>query len=240
MICINFLNLHKERILKTMDQLFLFTSTIFMGFFAIMNPLANAPIFIALTQNIEDNKKKKKIAFNSVLYAFIIVAVFCISGQIIFKLFGITLPAFQITGGALLFLVGFHMVNGQHSAVQHPNSDHVKEEVKQKVKDASSSIAISPLAIPLLAGPGTISTAMNFVGEKSGLDPFWHTTLVVGVFLSMCVITYLFFIGGQRIVKFLGHGVIDVISRLMGLILAVIAVQMIISGIKNTVDMFFH
>jgi len=96
-------------------------------------------------------------------------------------------------------------------------------------------MAISPLGIPLLAGPGTISTAMNFVGEA---DNFFYTILIVGIFAVVCIITYLLFLISKRIADRLSPPLIKVISRIMGLILAVIAVQMFINGIFNVIKQF--
>lgn len=225
-----------------MNEIIAFAGTVFMGFFAIMNPIANTPVFVSLTKNFESSGKIRATAFKAVLYGFLIVAVFCVAGQLIFKLFGITLPAFQITGGILLFAVGLQMLHGKASHVQYPSTEQHKEAVQEQVDNASSSIAMSPLAIPILAGPGTIATAMNFVGasKSSGMGDVMHTAVVVIIFGIMCTITFLMFIGGERIIKLLGKGIINVISRIMGLILAVISVQMIISGINNAIKMYYQ
>ena len=197
--------------------------TVFLGFFAIMNPIANTPIFLGLTEE-ESFQEKKKIAFNAVVIAFFIVLVFSILGKIIFEMFGITLAAFRITGGILVFLIGFQMLHGEHSHVHMPKK--IKEE---QTFESSLNIAISPLAIPILAGPGTISTAMNYSATGNFID----IIITVVVFGVLCFITYIFFIFGEKLVKFLGEGAIKVITRLMGLILAVIGTQMVIEGIKT-------
>jgi multiple antibiotic resistance protein len=130
-----------------------------MGLFAIMNPIANTPIFIGLTLG-DDRATKRAVALRSVLLAFAIVAIFCVAGRVIFELFGITLPAFRITGGALVFLIGFQMLQGEQSSVHSPSAaDNAKS------REAELSVAISPLAMPILAGPGTIAAAMSFVGN---------------------------------------------------------------------------
>ncbi len=216
-----------------MHEMILFSATVFMGLFAIMNPFANTPIFIGLTQSV-DSGQKKLIAFKSLLYAFIIVAAFCVLGHFIFKLFGITLPAFKITGGILLFLVGYNLIQGKETPVHHP-TDERKKEIKEKFENNETNIAISPLAIPILAGPGTISTAMNFVGAS---PDFAHILVVIIAFALLCLITYLMFISGERLIRFLGPGLLNVITRIMGLILAVIATQMVIGGIHGAKEMY--
>ena len=205
-----------------MHELLTHTITIFMGFFAIMNPIANTPIFIALTDG-ESEKAKKKIALKSLTITFFIVLVFSVLGKIIFELFGITLPAFRITGGILVFLIGYRMLNGETSKMHHPNR-HAYEE-----KPDYLNIAITPLAMPILAGPGTIATAMNFSASGEILELIITAT----AFLILCLITFLMFISGNRLVRFIGKDRITLITRLMGLILAVIGTQMILEGIKG-------
>jgi multiple antibiotic resistance protein len=202
---------------------------VFMGFFAIMNPIANTPIFLGLT--VEDVPAvKRKVAARALLVSFLIIVVFSAAGRLIFEVFGITLPAFRITGGVLVALVGYQMLHGgEHSSVQHPG-----EEDRQSKTANELDVAITPLAMPILAGPGTITTAMSFAA--SGGIPGYFIT--VGMFLVLCVITYLFFVFGERLVRYLGAIGIKVITRLMGLILAVIGVQMLITGISGVVAAF--
>ena len=193
-----------------------FALSVFMGFFAIMNPVANTPVFMGLTAGM-DGKTKKRIARKSTLTAFIIVTSFVILGKYIFDLFGITIPAFKITGGILLFYVGFEMLMSQKSKVHSLGQ-----------KDPDEGIAVSPLAIPILAGPGTIVTAMNNVTHASYL----HIGIVIGIFALMIYLTYLAFKLSDVIVKKVGENMILVIGKIMGLILAIIGTGMIIDGIK--------
>jgi multiple antibiotic resistance protein len=192
-----------------------------MGFFAIMNPIGNAPIYIGLMEGYSD-AEKSRIARKSVLFAFIIVSIFVILGGIIFKVFGITIQAFQIAGGILLFLVGYQLLHGNESRMHHPNPN---ERV-----GGSNDVAISPLAVPILAGPGTISSALSFTATNSTPS---HVAVVVGVFAFVCLLTYLAFVYSEKIMALLKPDLIKVASRLMGLILTIIAVQMMILGIKG-------
>ena len=203
--------------------------TVFMGFFAMMNPLGNIPIFLGMVKDF-DEETQNKVALRSVLAAFIIIVVFCIFGHIIFRMFGITLPAFQIAGGIIVFIIGFQMLNARDNSIH----TQTQEEKDQMVKEAGD-MAISPLGIPLLAGPGTISTAMNFVGVEKSV---WNGLLVIGIFSLICVITYFMFLSARKISKKINPGILKVISRIMGLILSVIAVQMFINGIEGTIDIF--
>ncbi len=201
-----------------MENLITYALTVFMGFFSIMNPIANTPIFLGLVEG-EDKEGKKKIAKTASITAFIIIVAFIIAGKYIFELFGLTIPAFKITGGILIFYVGFEMLMSQKSKVHNnPNSED------------KSNLAISPLAIPILAGPGTIVTAMNFVTDAT----FVHIVVVISIFALMIFLTYWAFALSDLIVKKVGNNLIAVIGKLMGLILAIIGTGMVTEGIKLT------
>ncbi len=212
--------------MEAMPDLGLFISTVFIGFFAILNPIGTTPVFLSMFGNA-DRHIIKKVAFKSVMVAFVIITIFSLFGHIIFRLFNITLPAFQVAGGIIVFFIGYDLLKGKASTAHG-----------SKVIDTSSAyeeMAVSPLGIPLLAGPGTISTAMNFVGQGKS---FMITLLVILVFAIVCLITYWMFIVSQRIADKLKPSLIKAISRIMGLILAVIAVQMIINGVFNIIKEF--
>lgn len=204
----------------------LFITTVFVGFIAILNPVGNTPVFLTMVGD-EDMKIIKRVALRAVTVAFIIITVFSLFGHLIFRLFNITLPAFQITGGIIVFFIGYDLLQGKQAKTQ-----------KTSMKDTEATyddMAVSPLGIPLLAGPGTISTAMNFVGQGNS---FINTLLIIVVFAFVCAITFLMFVLSKRIAERLKPAIIKAISRIMGLILAVIAVQMLINGIFNVIKEF--
>lgn len=209
-----------------MTDLTLFLPTVFLGFFAMLNPIGNTPVFLSMVGEA-DKKTIKKVAFRAVLTAFFIIAIFSFFGHVIFRMFGITLPAFQVAGGIIVFFIGYDLLQGKVAGAQHSN-------VQINVK-SYEDMAVSPLGIPLLAGPGTISTAMNFVGEANKLS---YTLLIVLIFALVCAITYFMFLISNRIADKLSPPLIKVISRIMGLILTVIAVQMFINGIFNVIKQF--
>lgn len=113
-----------------MKELILHTVTVFMGFFAIMNPIANIPIFLSLTAD-EDKQTVRSIAFRSVFIAFVIVALFAVAGKVIFDMFGITLYALRITGGILVFLIGFHMLQGESTHQKTKEKAYSPEQSEQ-------------------------------------------------------------------------------------------------------------
>jgi len=202
--------------------------SVFMGFFAIMNPIANTPIFLGLTAD-DSADVRKKVALKCLLLAFALIVAFTLLGKLIFSLFGITLPAFRIMGGVLVALIGYQMLHGQQSAVHQPSAEN-----QQASLEAALSIAVTPLAIPLLAGPGTIATAMNFASTGGLVE----IIITIAAFGLLCFITYAFFVYGERLVRYLGPAGLSVVTRIMGLILAVIGVQMLIGGIGGAIDAY--
>jgi len=200
-------------------------TTVFMGFFAIMNPLANTPVFLALTAD-DDAATRRLIARKSLFIAFIIVTAFALAGNLILGLFGITLAAFRITGGILVFGIGYSMLKGETSKVHATDVPSTKE--------SRLSVAVSPLAIPILAGPGTIATAMSYSADVSPA----YVAMVVLAFSVLCGICYVFFVAGEKLTHFLGPTAIGAVTRMMGLILAVIAAQMFIDGTLDAFSVF--
>jgi multiple antibiotic resistance protein len=186
-------------------------SAVFMGFFAIMNPIANAPIFIGLTDGL-DGATRRGVAVRAILLAFAIVAAFTILGRTFFAVFGITLPAFRIAGGILVALVGYQLLHGKDSSVHTPT-----DEDNVRSRDAALGIAI---------------TAMSFAAETTTPEMI----RVLSAFALVCVLTLATFLGSGPIVRILGQNAIKVVSRLMGLILAVIGVQMLIIGIQGAIS----
>lgn len=193
----------------------------FMAFFAIMNPVSSLPVYMSLT-SADDDVTAKSIGKKGLMIAFIIVCVFSLAGSYIFTMFGITIDALRIAGGLLVFMIGFHMLNGNHSPVN---------KGVQASNDDPTDIAISPLGTPLLAGPGTIATAINL--SSSGFNAAISTIASFGL---LCLITYALFRCSKQLTSMIGKSVMGVITRMMGLILAVIGVQMVIAGIKGAFD----
>ena len=194
----------------------------FMAFFAIMNPISNLPAYMALVAD-DSQKISRKIAFRSLLIAFVIVTVFIFSGDFIFKVFGITIVSFRIAGGILVAVIGYHMINGNHSP-------SYKGMEQQAVNSDPMSIAISPLAMPLFAGPGTITTALSLA--NGGLQ---NQLITIVAFAFLCVITYLLLRSAKQIAEFLGENLMKIITKLMGLLLLSIGIQMIIVSVQTLI-----
>ncbi|MDR3653183.1 MAG: MarC family protein [Paludibacter sp.] len=193
-----------------------YSFTVFMAFFAIMNPIANIPIFVKLTEG-QDEKKKKEIAKTSNIVAFLIILSFILIGQYIFQIFGLTIPAFKVFGGILIFFIGFEMLQSKKTTVPIKGNSSFDD-----------GIAISPLAIPILAGPGTIVTAMNFVVKASIL----YLGITIFIFGLIVLMTYYAFIYSGYIVRFVGDKNFVIVGKIMGLIIGVLGANMLIEGIK--------
>ena len=194
----------------------------FMAFFAIMNPISNLPAYMALVAD-DSQKISRKIAFRSLLISFVIITVFIFSGDFIFKVFGITIVSFRIAGGILVAVIGYHMINGNHSP-------SYKGMEQQAVNSDPMSIAISPLAMPLFAGPGTITTALSLA--NGGLQ---NQLITVVAFSLLCVITYLLLRSAKQIAGFLGENLMKIITKMMGLLLFSIGIQMIIVSVQTLI-----
>ena len=195
--------------------------TVFMGFFAIMNPIANTAVFIGLTGD-KTQAERNQIARKSLFISFVVIVAFSLLGKGIFLLFGITLPALRITGGILIFMVGYQMLKGSGSSMHASKND------------GDVDISISPLAVPLLAGPGTIATAMNYSAGEGWMD----AVVTITMFALLCFITFISFIYSEKITRFFGKSGLSIITRLMGLILAVIGAEMLIAGIFGAIDSY--
>lgn len=210
-----------------MTELIVYFGIVFTGFLAIMNPIASIPIFLTLTSS-ENKEETKQIAFNAVITAFIIVFVFSVAGHLILKMFGISLTALRLTGGILVGKIGYDMLQGHRSNVAKPSDETIHKSLEEE-----PSVAYAPLATPLLAGPGVIITAMNFASNG------WQSLVITLIsFGLLCIITYYSFIFGKKVQKAVGTSTLKVITRMMGLILAVIGMQMLIQGTYNAIKEF--
>lgn len=195
---------------------------VIVSFFAVMNPIGNIPIFISLT-NGYSQEQKKRTARKAAIVSLCILTVFLILGKFIFAMFGITIHAFRIAGGILIFGIAFNLLHAKTSKAQTPHSEE-KEEAAEK-----EDISITPLALPIMAGPGTIATVMTHANS-------YDIPNLIVVFVSFSLVlalSYVLFYYSTPIIAKLGQGGLNIITRLMGLILAVISIQMIAEGIKG-------
>ena len=189
---------------------------------AIVNPIGVVPFFIHFTQHFSREQRQRTIRISS-FSAFVVIAASALAGLKLIEFFGISLASFQVGGGCLLLISSLAMLNAQ-SAESKP---HDVSDGQERV-DAGASIAVVPLAIPLLTGPATIST-MVIYAEKT--RHWWELGVLVGYGVVIGVITFLVFSASGRIAKVLGRTGINVMTRLMGLILAAMAVELLADGL---------
>ncbi|URI10171.1 MarC family protein [Aquincola tertiaricarbonis] len=189
---------------------------------AIVNPIGAVPFFISFTQHFSRAQRRNTIRVSS-FSAFCVIAVSAIAGLKIIEFFGISIASFQVGGGTLLLISSLQMLNAQQPETKP--SDVAEGE--QKV-DAGASIAVVPLTVPLLTGPATISTMVIYAEKTRTL--FEHAVLVgYGVVIGLA--TFVVFSAAGRIARVLGRTGINVMTRLMGLILAAMAVELLADGL---------
>ena len=189
---------------------------------AIVNPIGVVPFFIHFTQNFTPEQRRRTIR-TSALTAFTVIAISALAGLQIITFFGISIASFQVGGGMLLLVSSLHMLNAQP-----PETRKDELDAGQADADAGASIAVVPLTVPLLTGPATIST-MVIYAEKT--RTFWEHAVLVGYGVVIAVATLLAFSAAGRIARVLGKVGINVMTRLMGLILAAMAVELLADGL---------
>ena len=198
-------------------QFFIFCLT---TLFTLINPIGISPILIIMTERFS-KKEKINIAQKGSLTAFLTLILFSLLGSVIFNFFGITIEAFQIMGGILFFRNGLRMLD---SKIGRSRTTPAEQEESEE----SDDIAVSPIGIPLIAGPGAITAAMLLSSQTPQLYSYF--TLIFSIFFVLSLV-YLILRNGDMILKLLGTTGIRIIQRLMGLILMVIAVQFVINGV---------
>jgi multiple antibiotic resistance protein len=200
----------------------------FVSIFAIVNPVGNIPIFEAVTEGYS-KELKRKVVMKICLVTTAVLFVFAIFGQYIFSIYGITIPAFKIAGGLLLFSVAFSMMQGQRSRTRFTEEDQKEAMEKEEV-------GIVPLGIPLFAGPGAITTVMIYVSEAASQTGGFLD--VISVFLGIALtvlISYVLLTYSEGIFERMGRSGAMAFSRVMGLLLAAVAVSFILSGVFQAV-----
>ncbi|MBM3133014.1 MAG: MarC family protein [Chloroflexi bacterium] len=198
--------------------------TVLVPLVIIMDPVGVLPFFLVFTQN-NTHRERLKMAAIACVAACIILIFFGITGDAVFDFFDISLPAFQIAGGFIFFMYSLQMLHLIPGGIKSTTEEQEEGITKE-------NIALVPLATPLLAGPGAITSVL--VWQKR-TDDSLSTPLLVAAIVLACIISYLILRFAERIQRALGVGGIRVIARLMGLLLAVIAVEFIVSGVQEVI-----
>jgi len=192
--------------------------------FFLVDPFAAIPSFLAITQSA-DPVRRKRMARKGALTCFIVLTSFAVGGQLIFRMFGITLPAFEVAGGLILLLIGLDMLEARRSPTQEAKGDAEEATAKE---DAG----IVPLGIPMLAGPGAISSVMVLVGQAPSLW-HWEMAAILGSITLTSLISYWVLAGASRVRQVLGETGIRILVRIMGLLLVALAMQFFVNGLTD-------
>ncbi|RCS24248.1 MarC family protein [Phyllobacterium salinisoli] len=197
-------------------------SSAFVTLLVTIDPPGLAPLFLALTTGM-DRQERGQVAMRASIIAFCVLTLFAIAGAQILGVFGITIGAFRVAGGMLLFWIAFEMI------FERRQERHEKSAEVAITRDHIRNIAAFPLAIPLIAGPGAISATILLGGSFYDTGPRLVLILII---LACIVLSYLVFLLAERIDKFLGETGRSILTRLLGVILAALAVQFVADGIK--------
>lgn len=189
------------------------------SFFTLANPLGTMPVFLSMTKDL-DNEQRSQILRRATIISFVILVAFTVCGQILFSLFGISTNGFRIAAGFIIMKIGFDMLQAKYSHVK------LKDE---EVKIYANDISITPLAIPMLCGPGAIANGIMLMEDANT----WALKgILIGSIAFIYFLTYCILRASTRLLKILGDTGNNVMMRLMGLILMVIAVECFVGGVK--------
>ncbi len=204
-----------------MPPLLQFCLVAFTSIFVLVDPIAAVPTFLVMSH--ADPVRRQRMAVKASWTCFIVLSVFAVAGTLIFQMFGITLPAFRIAGGVVLGLIGLDMLRGQRSPTKETPGEAMEGAEKE---DAG----IIPLGIPMLAGPGSISSVTVLMAQ----NPDWaHKGIVLAAIAASSVASFLILAAADRVGNWLHETGIRILSRLMGLLLTAIAVQFILNGLHD-------
>ncbi|RED13295.1 MarC family protein [Pontivivens insulae] len=191
----------------------------FVTLFVIIDPIGLTPIFVALTPGLS-RTERTKIAVRAVVIAFVILCLFAFLGEALLNAVGIGMPAFRISGGALLFLIAVEMLFERRTARREKQADE---------PEPSRDPSVFPLALPLLGGPGAMATIVLLMGELEG--DFASQMVVLGVMATVLLIALILFMMSGVLERLLGAVGINLITRILGVLLAALSVQFILDGL---------
>tara|TARA_Y100000996_G_C22476353_1_gene624301 strand:- start:59 stop:712 length:654 start_codon:yes stop_codon:yes gene_type:complete len=211
--------------MDTLDISFILLS--FSSLFALLNPIGIAPIILSLTENYNLSDYKRLIR-KSTFFACILLLMFAIMGKIIFSFYGITIHAFKIAGGILFLRIGLNMLEAKVSRTKSTPKESEEAE-------ANGDIAFSPIGIPLIAGPGAITSVMILSAQTTSFNQriIFYFNIIITLFLTFIILTL-----AKKLTKKLGTVGLRIIERIMGMILMVVAIQFIIDGIGMAIQIY--
>lgn len=197
----------------------------FTSFFTLVNPLGTMPVFLTMTQSLSE-QERKRIVKRAAFVAFLILVAFTVFGQFIFKFFGLSTSGFRIVGGIIIFKIGYDMLQAKFTRVK------VAEE---EIRDYANDITVTPLAIPILCGPGAIANGIVLMQDAADTVEVAILISIIGLVFTL---TYLMLRASTKLLNIIGETGNNVMMRLMGLILMVIAVECFFGGLKPIIAGF--
>jgi multiple antibiotic resistance protein len=204
------------------DDVVAFCLLSFTSVFFIVNPFGAVPVFLALTTGW-DGRERRRAALRSVLIAGGVLTAFLLAGNLIFRLFGISLGAFRLAGGLLLLKVAMDMLHGQTSRTKSTAEDHAAVATHD-------DIGVTPMGVPQLAGPGSIATVILLPGEPREL---WRFFPVIGAVLLTLLLAWVLMRYADRVLGIIGESGARILSKIMGLLIAAVAVQFLAYGVRD-------
>ena len=188
-------------------------------YFVVIDPIGTTPLFLVVTKGL-NAKDKNKVAFEGVLIATIVLLFFAFFGNYVLKYLGISFPAFTIAGGVILFLIALEML-----------FDIRSERKKKSINDKRDKISIFPIAIPLLAGPAAITSVILTISQAEGS----YSLLIINIIclISVMLVSFVILRVFTKFQKFINEKIINIFSRVIGIILAALSIQYILDGIKS-------
>jgi multiple antibiotic resistance protein len=211
-----------------MHDVISFTLLAFSAIFFVVDPFAVVPVFVSMTEG-DDEAKRARMALKACLLCAGVLTSFALGGGVIFKVLGITLAAFKMAGGVLLMLTALDMLRSQTAATRTSPG-----EIAEAVEKAD--VAIVPLGMPLLAGPGSIATVMVLAGRSTH---WWELIPIVVSIVVTAAIAYMILRAATRVDRFLGRSGRAILERTMGLLLAAVAVQFVVDGVREALPELF-
>lgn len=211
-----------------MSSLVSYALVSFGSIFSIVDPFTAVPVFLALV-GTQPRPAQARTALRASATCFVVLSVFGVAGTFLFRFFGITLPAFKIAGGIILFAVGFEMMRAKRSDTRATNEEALEAETKEDV-------GLIPLGLPLLSGPGAIATVMVLVGKAKDVP---EKLTLLGAVALVSLIAFLTLRSASMVARVLGKTGINVIGRVMGLILAAVAMQFVLDGLHEAFPHLF-
>jgi len=198
---------------------------IFTALFSVVNPLGAVPLFLSLTAE-NSNDLRKQQALKACVYFALILVTFLLLGTYILNFFGITIDSMKIAGGLIIIRSGYDLMGGTYKKGRAINEKVEAEAIEKE------DISFSPLAMPMLAGPGSISLLISMAAESTGYSTYFHILMAI---LLLAIVIYIIFLFSPKLFHLLGRSGISALSRIMGFIVITIGIQFIVSGTTNIV-----